>query len=418
VAERSPTLRRRELARRLRELRLQAGLTVEAVAHELLCSPPKISRIETGTRSPSLRDVRDLGRLYHVSDAEQQRLMAIAQEAKQPGWWEKFDDLANIDTLIGLEIAAKRISSHEAAIVPWIFQTEQYARAVVKGILPRIDDRVLDERVTARIIRQELLTRPEPPDLWFWIDESALRRAVGGNHVMREQLSKILEISASPNVTMQIVRFEVGAHPALGNVFTLLEFDSPLQPPVVFVESLAGNLYLDRNTEIERYQEIVQNLKKLSLSPASSAEFIEEIRRTFEELSRYASEDLRAIIRKEFVVSNSPSSLLDIPWRTAVKSGESNCVQVARRDGVIMVAHSKRPSGPILSYTLEEWDAFLDGAKKGEFDDFVSSQYPNPSAVRSSRFRNYLRRATLVRLGKQSNQAGATASRGSQQKEL
>jgi transcriptional regulator with XRE-family HTH domain len=401
VVEPSPTLRRRELARRLRELRLQAGLTVEEVAHELLCSPPKISRMETGTRSASLRDVRDLCRLYQVSTAEQRRLMTLANEAKQPGWWEKFDDLANIDTLIGLEIAAKRISSHESSIVPWIFQTEQYARAVIKGILPRIDDHVLKERVTARMTRQELLRRPEPPQLWFWIDESALRRAVGGDRVMREQLSKVLEVAASPNVTMQIVRFEVGAHPALGSMFTLLEFDSPLQPPVVFVENRAGNLYLDRNAEIERYQEAIQSLKQYSLSPASSAEFVEEIRRTFEELSRNASEGLRAKIRKEFVLSDSQSPLVDIPWRTAVKSGESNCVQVARRDGVIMVANSKHPSGPTLSYTLQEWDAFLDGAKKGEFDDFINSRYPNPPAVRVSRLRNYLKPTTLVRLSKQ-----------------
>jgi len=288
VAERSPTLRRRELASRLRELRKQAGLTVEDVAGELLCSPPKISRIETGTRSATLRDVRDLCRLYGVSQAEQARLMTIAREARQQGWWNKFDDLA-IDSLIGLEIEAKRISSHEAAVVPWAFQTEQYARAVIKGTLPRIDDRILNERVTARMTRQELLRGPEPPYLWSLIDESALRRAVGGGRVMREQLSKVLEVAATPNVTMQIVPFEAGAQPGLDNTFTLLEFDSSVQAPVVFLENLAGNLYLERNADIERYEEVLEHLRACALSPAHSAKFVEEIRKAFEELSRCAS---------------------------------------------------------------------------------------------------------------------------------
>jgi transcriptional regulator with XRE-family HTH domain len=134
VVERSPTLRKRELASRLRELRKQAGLTVDDVAHQLLCSTPKISRIETGTRLPTLRDVRDLCVLYEVGDAEQARLMTIAREAKQQGWWNKFDDLG-IEPLIGLEIEAKRMSSHEASNVPWAFQTEEYARAIIKGVL-------------------------------------------------------------------------------------------------------------------------------------------------------------------------------------------------------------------------------------------------------------------------------------------
>jgi transcriptional regulator with XRE-family HTH domain len=371
VVERSPTLRRRELASRLRELRKQASLTVEDVARELLCSPPKISRIETATRPASLRDVRDLCRLYGVSDAEQARLMTIAREAKQLGWWAKFDDLA-IESLIGLEIEANRISLHEAAIVPWAFQTEQYARAVIKGILPRIGDRILQERVTARMTRQELLRSPDPPYLWSLIDESALRRSVGGGHVMREQLSKILEVAATPNVTMQVVPFEAGAQPGLDNTFMMLEFDSSVQSPVVFVENLAGNLYLEREEEIRRYQEVLEHLRACALSPANSAKFVEEIRSTFEGLSRCASEHPSTTIRKEFGVSDSQSSSLDIPWRTAVKSGASNCVQVARREGVIMVADSKHPGGPILSYTIQEFDAFLDGAKKGEFDDFLN----------------------------------------------
>jgi transcriptional regulator with XRE-family HTH domain len=298
VAERSPTLRRRELASRLRELRKQAGLTVDDVARELLCSPPKISRIETGTRSPTLRDVRDLCRLYRVSDAEQARLMTIAREAKQQGWWNRFDDLG-IESLIGLETEAKRISAHDASVVPWAFQTEQYARAVIKGVLPRMDNRILDERVTARITRQEVLRNPEPPYLWSLIDESALRRSIGGNRVMREQLGKILEASAASNVTMQVVPFEAGAQPGLDNTFMLLEFDGPGQSPVVFVENLAGNLYLEREAEIQRYREVLEHLRACALSPNNSIKYIEEAIKALEELPNLASGHHRPSVRKE-----------------------------------------------------------------------------------------------------------------------
>ncbi len=282
MAEGSPTLRRRELAIRLRELRKQADLTVDDVARELLCSSAKISRIETGARSASLRDVRDLCVLYRVSDGERTRLMTLAREAKQQGWWNRFDDLA-IDSLIGLEIEATQISSHESAKVPWAFQTEEYARAVIRGVLPRIEDRILEERVTARMTRQELLRSATPPHLWLLIDESALRRVIGGNRVMREQLSKILEVAATPNVTMQVVPFEAGAHPGLDNTFTLLEFDSSIQSPVIFVENLAGDFYLEREPEIRCYQEVLEHLRACALSPANSVKYIQETTKVFEE---------------------------------------------------------------------------------------------------------------------------------------
>jgi transcriptional regulator with XRE-family HTH domain len=298
VAGRSPTLRRRELASQLRELRKQSGLSVEDVAGELLCSSAKISRIETGSRPASLRDVRDLCVLYRVGDAERTRLMTIAREAKQQGWWNKFDDLG-IESLIGLEVEAIRISSYESCVIPWAFQTEQYARAVIKGFLPRIEDRILDERITARMTRQELLRSAAPPHLWSLIDESALRRAVGGSSVMREQLSRILEVAAAPNVTMQVVPFEAGAHTALDNTFALLEFDSSVQTPVVFVENIAGTFYLEREVEINRYREVLEHLRACALSPDRSSRYVEEVSRSFEALPLVSSGHQRKSIRKE-----------------------------------------------------------------------------------------------------------------------
>jgi transcriptional regulator with XRE-family HTH domain len=284
VAETSPTLRRRELATRLRELRKQAGLTVDDVAAALMCSTAKISRIETGARSPILRDVRDLCDLYSVDSAERDRLMLLGREAKQQGWWHRFDDLA-IDSLIGLEIEATRISAYESCIVPWAFQTQPYARAVIRGILPRIDDRILEERITARMTRQEILRSTNPPHLWSLIDESALRRVVGDNQVMWEQLSKIVEIATIPSITMQVVPFEAGAHPGLDNTFTLLEFDSPVQSPIAYVENLAGTFYLERESEIMRYREVLEHLRACAFSPPKSIKYVQEAKEAFEQPS-------------------------------------------------------------------------------------------------------------------------------------
>jgi len=247
----------------------------------MLCSPPKISRIETATRPASLRDVRDFCNIYGVDDAERSHLMDLARGAKEQGWWHKFDDLA-IESLIGLEVEAKKITSYESSVIPWAFQTEDYARAVIKGFLPDIEDRILNERVTARMTRQDLLRSTVAPQLWSLIDEAALRRAVGGNRVMREQMAKIIEVADSSKVTMQIVPFEAGAHPAVDNTFTLLEFSNAVLSPVVFVENLAGTFYLEREAEIQRYREVLDYLKASALSPASSIRSVEEAKRRFE----------------------------------------------------------------------------------------------------------------------------------------
>src|SRR5436190_17352291 len=278
AADRSPTLRRRELASQLRKLRKQSGRTVEDVARELLCSPPKISRIETGVRPASLRDVRDLCTIYGVDDSLRDRLMTLAREAKQQGWWDKYEDIA-IDRLIGLEIEAAQISSYESSVIPWMFQTREYARAVIKGILPRIDDDILDGRVAARLTRQEIIKRESPPHFWSLVDESALRRRVGGNQIMRDQLKGMVELAAIPNMTLQIVPFSLGAHPGLDNTFTLLEFQSA-QPPVVYVENvyvenMAGELYLERVSEIDRYKEALMRLRAGALDTESSISLIE-----------------------------------------------------------------------------------------------------------------------------------------------
>jgi transcriptional regulator with XRE-family HTH domain len=185
AGDRSPTLRRRELGRRLRDLR--AGHTIQEVADALGVSPPTISRIETGARTATRRNILALCELYGVDESRRAQLLSLAREASQPGWWQRFGDIA-IDYLIGLEIEAVRISSYEPCVIPWMFQLEDYARSVIRRNSPEMTDAVLEERVEARLTRQALLTKEPSPNFWSVVDESVLRRVVGGTEVMRNQL--------------------------------------------------------------------------------------------------------------------------------------------------------------------------------------------------------------------------------------
>ena len=275
--DRSPTLRRRELGRRLRDLR--ANRTIQEVAEALKVPSPTISRIETGARRATTRNILALSELYGIDDALKKQLLNLASEASEQGWWHNYDDL-EVDPLIGLEIEAVRISSYEPCLIPWMFQTRAYAQAVIRGTSPRMAQNVLQERVEARLIRQELLTRESPPSFWSIVDESALRRHIGGDQIMNTQLSRMIEITALPNVTLQVVPFALGAHPGLKNPFTLLQFRSP-QPPVVFVESTAGNLFLERAAQLEAHEESLQHLRADALDPDSTVRLIEMVAENF-----------------------------------------------------------------------------------------------------------------------------------------
>ncbi len=205
--------------------------------------------------------------------------VALAPEAEQ-GWWTTYTDLG-ISHLIELETGASRISSYESSVIPWMFQTGEYARAVIRGILPRISDRILDERVKARLRRQEILTREAPPAFVSLVDESALRRPVGGSQVMRDQLKRMAEIASIPSITLQVVPLSLGAHPGLDGAFTLLEFEPP-QPAVVYVENIAGTQYLKDASEVGKYQEALQDLRREALDAESSVRLVDEIGQTFD----------------------------------------------------------------------------------------------------------------------------------------
>jgi transcriptional regulator with XRE-family HTH domain len=280
----SPTVRQRELGMRLRELRAARHMTVEEVAAKLLCSSTKVSRAETGARRPSLRDVRDLCGVYGVEPGQAAELMELATEARKPGWWTGYDDL-KITPFIGLEQAATSITCFGMYSFPALLQTRDYGRAVIKGIAPRIDPGILEQRLDARLRRQELLQQADPPRYRALLDESVLRRLAGGRDVMSEQLGKVLQLIRDGRITVQVLPFSVGIYASIDSNFDYLEFAGTGLPGVVFVEGLVSHLYQERPAELERYSEALEYLRDAALSPRDSAVLIEDISKTYSDSS-------------------------------------------------------------------------------------------------------------------------------------
>jgi transcriptional regulator with XRE-family HTH domain len=269
---RSPTVRRRELGALLRTMRTEAGMTVEQVADALLCSPSKVSRLETGQRGASARDIRDLSNLYGVTDATREHLATLAQEGRGPAWWQPYD--LPYATYVGLEAEATSISDFEPGVFPGLLQTPEYARAVHEATMPRLDPLVIEQRLVERQTRQQILTRDErAPRLWAIMDEAVLHRVVGGPAVMSAQLDHVIEVCDRANVTVQILTFGAGAHPALDSTFILLEFADSM-PGVVYVEGLVGQVYLERPQDLARYKHIFDRLRAISSSPGESIELM------------------------------------------------------------------------------------------------------------------------------------------------
>jgi transcriptional regulator with XRE-family HTH domain len=278
VAETSPTVRQRELGTRLRQMRNERGMTVEEVAASLLCSATKISRLETGSRRPSLRDVRDLCTLYDVADPTSADLMRLAREAREQGWWTQYEGLG-LDPYIGLEQEATSIISYSMHYVPALLQTEDYARLAIKGLNPKIDPDMHGQHVEARLRRQRLLRQEKAPCYRVLMDEAVLHRSVGGAAVMMKQFDMLLEAARLDEATVQVIPFGFGADASQDSNFVLLEFgENQNLGPVVFVEGLAANQYLERNADITRYREAVEYLCDSALSPRDSARLIAGLR--------------------------------------------------------------------------------------------------------------------------------------------
>jgi len=262
----------------LRQYRIEKDLKVQEVAEQLLAHPSKISRVESGERTPSLRDVRDLCRIYGLSADRTAQLMQLAREAREQGWWQQYD--VEADEYIGLEAEAVKINSFESSIVPGPMQTAEYADRILRAVRPELSDEQVDQTVKVRMLRQKLIFENEVPELWAVLDEAVLHRQVGGADVMRRQLEFLAEVAARRHVTVQVIPFGAGAHQAMSSAFAWLEFQEGV-PGVVLVEGLVGYIYLEKPADLARYRRAFDRLRAVAVSPDDSIRLIERILRSF-----------------------------------------------------------------------------------------------------------------------------------------
>jgi transcriptional regulator with XRE-family HTH domain len=280
----APSVLRMILGRQLEELRTRAGLTFEDAGVALGVSHSTIRRMEAAKvarlRQP---DVEKLLQTYGVTDQREiDTFLKSVREANKRGWWHNYRDVLPdwFAAYLSLEQAASQIRAYEAQFVPGLLQTADYARALLGAGNPHAPSEATDRRVALRLRRQELLTREAPPRVWIVMDETVLRWPVGGPEVMRAQIDHLIEMNALPHVTLQIMPFGNGPHPAMrAGAFHLFRFRAPELPEIVYLSGLVGAVYLDKGDDVVVYREALDRLGAQSAPAGKTEAYLGAIRK-------------------------------------------------------------------------------------------------------------------------------------------
>jgi transcriptional regulator with XRE-family HTH domain len=272
-----PTVRRRRLGSELRRLREDHSIKLEEVADRLGVAASTLSRIETGKAPTKSVYLSAMLEMYGVTDPSQRQVLVdMAREGHRKGWWSVYDDVlpTGFGIYVGLEAEAAGLRSFEGEVVQGLFQTPDYARAILREVQVRDTDEQVERLVDLRMKRQEVLDRNPPLDVWMILDEAVVRRTIGGPEVMRDQLARLVEASRKPNVTLQVLPFSSGSHAGLRGPFSILEFPERADPDVAYVESVAGIIYLEKEREVRTCAEAFDRLRAAALSPGQSTDLI------------------------------------------------------------------------------------------------------------------------------------------------
>jgi transcriptional regulator with XRE-family HTH domain len=279
-AQGGPTVLRIVLGTQLRRWREASGITREAAGEAIRASHAKISRLELGRVGFKERDLVDLLALYGVTDErERAEFLDLARRANARGWWHQHTQVLPswFEMYLGLEQAANVIRTYQVQFVPGLLQCEEYARSVITvGHQAESPDEI-DRRVQLRMTRQKMLTEPGAPQLWAVLDEAALSRPFGAPHVMRAQLEHLLEATALPNVTVQVLPFRLGSHAAAGGAFTILRFAEPDLPDIVYLEQLNSAVYMDKRSEVEDYLAVMERVSVQAETPVRSKDTLRRL---------------------------------------------------------------------------------------------------------------------------------------------
>jgi transcriptional regulator with XRE-family HTH domain len=279
-----PTVLRMILGRQLQALREKAGMSYEQAAAAIVSSPYTVRRMERAEGGLKPLTVRSLLMAYGITDpGEIDTFLALARDASKPGWWHSYDDVLPswFRTFIGLEEAATLIRGYDPHSIPGLLQTPDYARASVRTGFPDASDDEAGRRVDLRLARQHILARPDPPTLWLVIDETALRRpaATTGPAVMRAQLDMLIQAASRPSITIQVLPFTAGLHPAMYGPFRIFRFEAHQQPDIVYSESMTSAHYIDKPDETAAYAQALDRISAQAAPGDDTATLLRHIRK-------------------------------------------------------------------------------------------------------------------------------------------
>lgn len=277
-----PTVRRMLLGHELRKLREARAITREDAGERIRASASKISRMELGRVGFKQRDVEDLLKMYRVTDRKRvKELLELARESNKPGWWKQYGDALPkwFTRYVGFEEAADHIRIYECQFVPGLLQTEEYAREIISGGADA--DPLTEDRVEARLRRQRRLEEDPDVRMWIILDEAAVRRPIGGKdrgrEIMRGQLERLIQLCDYPNITLQIIPFEVGAHAAEAGSFTLLRYPEYELSDVLYLEQLTDGEIVDRRQVVEAYTKAMTRLSVAAATPDETRSLLKEM---------------------------------------------------------------------------------------------------------------------------------------------
>lgn len=269
----SPTVRGRRLMRELKRLREQAGISPDEAASRLDFSKSKLYRIENGRSRVDADDLEDMLDLYDVRSPDRDALIKLGRESRRRGWWTRYKDVfTGSYVALESEASAIRINAH---LVPGFLQTPSYAREVIQATGPWLDNPDTERRVAARTARRDsLLSRTDPPEIHVILDESVIRRQVGGAEAHAEQLRELAAAAERPFITLQVMPFAKGVAPGMEGEFVILSFPDPEDAPVAYAEGMFGDVYLESKEEVARFETVWANQADKALDPTDSAALI------------------------------------------------------------------------------------------------------------------------------------------------
>lgn len=271
-----PTISRRRLANELLELR--GAVSRDQVSADTGISTGALFKMEKGQTRPQRRTLVQLLDYYSVEDqAKREALFELLRRSDELQWLQRFEDNLpqSYQHLISFEAAAARISEYEGSFVPGLLQTEAHAAAVIRALMPEATEEEIASRVEVRMRRQEALNGSSGPKLWVILDEAVIRRSVGGASVHRDQMRHLLEQSQAPNIALQVIPFEAGAHLGMPGQFSILEFAEP-DPPMIYTENAGGGLFMEAEPDVARYRDNYHRLTAQAASIEQSKRIIEE----------------------------------------------------------------------------------------------------------------------------------------------